>query len=206
MNNKISKKITALILMMTMVLGTVLPSFAANQDQYYNKTNTISIELTEAELLKIMDDPDNYEIIEVFDDYHSPELSSRTMYARSVGGTLNGSYEIYVVGLGLIAVKIYSDTIKFGNKVISISSALGKKITRAVENYKFAKNNPTGRTVREVEKRLKKEGWTKVKNNGGSHKKWKKPGKKPITVSGHNPGDEISNGVLRQIWKDAGWL
>lgn len=99
---------------------------------------------------------------------------------------------------------MYNNTIKMGNKIISVTSSIGKKITKAVDNFVFAQKNPTGRTARDVEKRLKKEGFEKVKSNGGSHQQWKK-GSRKVTVPKHG-GRDIDIKTLRSIWKQAGWL
>jgi predicted RNA binding protein YcfA (HicA-like mRNA interferase family) len=58
--------------------------------------------------------------------------------------------------------------------------------------------------VRDLLKRLADDGWQQV-GQKGSHRRFahpSKPGK--VTVNGH-PGDEISGGLLRSIFRQAGW-
>lgn len=186
------------------------PAFANGQDigSYTLSTSDCRVELTEDELLAILDNVEDIEIVKVLNDDQSNYLESKSMYrSLSSTGTLNGTYELCILGLGLVVVKVYNDTVKIGNQMFSLYSAVGKKVSKAIEDYKFAKNNPTGRKVRDVEKRLKKEGFEKVKNNGGSHQKWKKKGnEKFVNVPNHGGSYEIPIGTLRQLWKDAGWL
>ena len=61
------------------------------------------------------------------------------------------------------------------------------------------------KTVREVTKQIKKDGWYFVAQKG-SHRQYKhatKDGR--VTISGR-PGDEIAPGTLRSILKQAGLL
>ena len=62
------------------------------------------------------------------------------------------------------------------------------------------------RTVREMLKILRKDGWVLDKKGGkGSHRKLRHPTKpKPVTVSGNNEGAEIPEGLWKQILEDAG--
>ena len=67
------------------------------------------------------------------------------------------------------------------------------------------KKNPTGRTVGDVHRRLKKEGFKKT-GQSGSHETWKK-GDKTVTVPNHGKeSQEIPIGTLRNIWRQAGWI
>lgn len=63
---------------------------------------------------------------------------------------------------------------------------------------------PTGRKVKDVKNRLKKEGFKKIDQNG-SHEKWKK-GDKTVTVPNHGDNRDIDVGTLRNIWRQAGWI
>jgi predicted RNA binding protein YcfA (HicA-like mRNA interferase family) len=56
--------------------------------------------------------------------------------------------------------------------------------------------------AREVQARLKREGYEPVQGKG-SHVKWEKAGHKTVVVPNHR-GD-ILKGLLRAICKDAGW-
>jgi predicted RNA binding protein YcfA (HicA-like mRNA interferase family) len=59
--------------------------------------------------------------------------------------------------------------------------------------------------VREVERRLRAEGWYEVKGKG-SHRNFKhaqKPGK--VTLPGH-PNDEIPPGTWASIKRQVGWV
>ena len=59
-------------------------------------------------------------------------------------------------------------------------------------------------TVREVERRLRADGWVRVKSRGG-HRQFKhpiKPGR--VTLSG-KPSHTIPPGTLASIRKQAGW-
>jgi predicted RNA binding protein YcfA (HicA-like mRNA interferase family) len=58
--------------------------------------------------------------------------------------------------------------------------------------------------VRDVIRRLKREGWYQVRQSG-SHRQFKHstiPGR--VTIAGH-PGDEIPPGTWNSIQKQAGW-
>lgn len=63
---------------------------------------------------------------------------------------------------------------------------------------------PTGRKVREVKQRLRKEGFKKT-GQKGSHEHWEKDNKK-VTVPNHGENSDIAPGTLRNIWKQAGWI
>jgi predicted RNA binding protein YcfA (HicA-like mRNA interferase family) len=56
--------------------------------------------------------------------------------------------------------------------------------------------------VREVIKRLLRDGWRRVKSSGG-HRQFKHPTKRGrVTVSG-KPGKEVPEGTLKSIWRQA---
>ena len=59
--------------------------------------------------------------------------------------------------------------------------------------------------VRDVLKKLNDDGWYPLPQGATSHRQFKhptKPGK--VTVSG-KPGDDIDQGTLKGIYKQAGW-
>lgn len=56
--------------------------------------------------------------------------------------------------------------------------------------------------VREVLKRLEKDGWTQIRMRG-SHRIMAHPIKPGIVVVPGKPGDEIPVGTLASIWKQA---
>lgn len=60
---------------------------------------------------------------------------------------------------------------------------------------------PKEQEVREVLKRLRKEGWTE-RTGKGSHIVFKKDGR---TVSVPTSDKEVANGTFRKIKRDAGW-
>jgi predicted RNA binding protein YcfA (HicA-like mRNA interferase family) len=82
---------------------------------------------------------------------------------------------------------------------IGVAEAMDKFIAEASANSK-----PTGNKVKDVKKRLKKEGFKKT-GQTGSHEKWKKDDK-TVTVPNHGDNYEIPIGTLRNIWKQAGWI
>jgi predicted RNA binding protein YcfA (HicA-like mRNA interferase family) len=58
--------------------------------------------------------------------------------------------------------------------------------------------------IRDVVKRLKKEGWVLVRQSG-SHMQFKhptKPGR--VTIAGH-PADQLDAGTFNSVKKQAGW-
>ncbi len=58
--------------------------------------------------------------------------------------------------------------------------------------------------VRDVLRRLRAEGWFRVKSKG-SHRQFKHPDRPGrVTVSG-KPGHTIPEGTLKSIFKQAGW-
>lgn len=67
-------------------------------------------------------------------------------------------------------------------------------ITHAVKRFK----------VREVIKLLEQDGWY-LHDQTGSHRQFRHPVKKGrVTVNG-KPSDNLSQGLLNSIWKQAGW-
>lgn len=57
--------------------------------------------------------------------------------------------------------------------------------------------------VREVVRRLRKDGWILVRIRG-SHHQYKHPVKKGLVTIPGRPGDELALGTLRSILKQAG--
>lgn len=93
----------------------------------------------------------------------------------------------------------------FSGAASSISTAFSKiKGDAKKEADKNKTKNPTGNRVKDVQERLKKEGFKKT-GQTGSHEKWKKE-EKTVTVPNHGPKYEIPIGTLRNIWKQAGWI
>lgn len=60
---------------------------------------------------------------------------------------------------------------------------------------------PKEQEVKEVIKRLRKEGW-KERSGKGSHRVFKKNG---VTISVPTSSKEVANGTFRKIKRDAGW-
>ena len=60
---------------------------------------------------------------------------------------------------------------------------------------------PKEQEVKEVLKRLRKEGWEE-RSGKGSHRVFKKDG---ITISVPTSEKEVANGTFRKIKRDAGW-
>ncbi len=60
---------------------------------------------------------------------------------------------------------------------------------------------PKEQEVREVIKRLRKEGWTE-RSGKGSHRVFKRAG---VTISVPTSSKEVANGTFRKIKRDAGW-
>ncbi|MCR2042687.1 type II toxin-antitoxin system HicA family toxin [Anaerosalibacter massiliensis] len=111
----------------------------------------------------------------------------------------------YIPGVGKVVLVAVGGglAIYYGGKLIT----KGHKLYNSIVNFikKKAKNSkPTGRKVKDVHQRLKKEGFKKVRQKG-SHETWKK-GKKTVQVPNHGKNHEIPIGTLRNIWKQAGWI
>lgn len=95
----------------------------------------------------------------------------------------------------------------FSTAASNISSAFSKiksDAKKEVEKNKAKEKKPTGNRVKDVQNRLKKEGFKKT-GQTGSHEKWKKGGR-TVTVPNHGSNYEIPIGTLRNIWKQAGWI
>ncbi|HIX90499.1 MAG TPA: type II toxin-antitoxin system HicA family toxin [Candidatus Agathobaculum pullicola] len=95
----------------------------------------------------------------------------------------------------------------FSTAASNISSAFSKiksDAKKEVDKNKAKEKKPTGNRVKDVQNRLKKEGFKKT-GQTGSHEKWKK-GNKTVTVPNHGSNYEIPIGTLRNIWKQAGWI
>lgn len=99
--------------------------------------------------------------------------------------------------------KAFADT---ASNIISAFSQIKNDAKAEVEkNSKNKEKNPTGRTVGDVHRRLKKEGFKKT-GQTGSHETWKK-GNRTVAVPNHGKeSQEIPIGTLRNIWKQAGWI
>ena len=64
---------------------------------------------------------------------------------------------------------------------------------------------PVNEKVRDIEKRLRKEGWYVARHHGTDHRQWKHPGKSgTVTVNGKG-GDDIGGKLLRSVYRQAGW-
>lgn len=60
-------------------------------------------------------------------------------------------------------------------------------------------------TYRELEARLKKDGW-EFERQTGSHKVFVHPSKSEVIVlSGHQASEQVRKGMLHKIMKQAGW-
>lgn len=94
----------------------------------------------------------------------------------------------------------------FSTTANNISSAFAqiKSDAKKEADKKAKEKKPTGNRVKDVQNRLKKEGFKKT-GQSGSHEKWKK-GDKTVTVPNHGSNYEIPIGTLRNIWKQAGWI
>lgn len=90
---------------------------------------------------------------------------------------------------------------KFKDSVSTVNRVFSKVNGEA---KKKAKSKPTGRKVKDVHRRLKKEGFKK-KGQKGSHEQWEK-GDKKVTVPNHGENSDLSPNTLRSIWKQAGWI
>lgn len=108
-----------------------------------------------------------------------------------------------------IIVGMYWDDIKNDtDEIIDVfKDAFGKNartVTKALDKIFAKSDKPTGSKVRDVQKRLKKEGFRKTRQTG-SHERWEK-GSRQVTVPNHGGNKDIPTGTLRNIWKQAGWL
>lgn len=95
----------------------------------------------------------------------------------------------------------------FAEAASNISSAFSKikgEAKKEADKNKEKEKKPTGNKVKDVQQRLKREGFQKT-GQSGSHEKWKK-GNRTVTVPNHGPNHEIPIGTLRNIWRQAGWI
>lgn len=92
----------------------------------------------------------------------------------------------------------------FASSKSNVSSAFAKIKREAKKEAEKGEKKPTGNKVKDVHKRLKKEGFKKT-GQSGSHEKWKK-GDRTVTVPNHGLNTEIPIGTLRSIWRQAGWI
>ncbi|MFC4368824.1 type II toxin-antitoxin system HicA family toxin [Citroniella saccharovorans] len=90
---------------------------------------------------------------------------------------------------------------KFQDSVSTVNRVFSKVNGEA---KKKAKSKPTGRKVKDVHKRLRKEGFEKT-GQKGSHEQREK-GDKKVTVPNHGEKSDLPLGTLRSIWKQAGWI
>lgn len=91
------------------------------------------------------------------------------------------------------------------SNILSAFSQIKAQAKNEAEKKEQEKNKkPTGKRVKDVQNRLKKEGFEKT-DQTGSHEKWKK-GDKTVTVPNHGQTYEIPTGTLRNIWRQAGWI
>lgn len=206
------KKFTAVLLILTMFLTTVQTSFAMGIDDL--SSNLITLEsgerITEQELIEFLNNYDG-EITKVSNgetyvnqNFLDRETNSNRAVLMSPGIAIPlwaiGEWVIPFIGTVIVTpVVIY-----VGDKVVEAGTTLYNNIIDAIDDIQFAKNNPTGRKVKDVQKRLKKEGFVKERQDG-SHEIWKK-GNRTVPVPNHGSNKEIPIGTLRNIWKLAGWL
>lgn len=206
------KKFTALLLILTMFLTTVQTSFAIGIDDL--SSNLITLEsgerITEQELIEFLNNYDG-EITKVSNgetyvnqDFLDRETNSNRVVPMSASIAIPlwaiGEWVIPFIGTVIVTPAV----IYVGDKVVKAGTTLYNNIIDAIDDIQFAKNNPTGRKVKDVHKRLKKEGFVKKKGTGGSHEQWEK-GSRRVSVPNHGSNYDIPIGTLRNIWKQAGW-
>jgi len=197
------KKVTTVLLILTMILTTVGTSFA---DVHNVNTKLITLDngqqITEQELIRILNTYDG-DIIKISNDYTTENIKNNEIMpqmAIAIPAWAIGKWVIPLIGTVIVTpIAIY-----VGDLIVDAGSALYNNIIEAIDNIIFAKENPTGRKVKDVHKRLKKEGFEKV-GQSGSHEKWEK-GNKKVTVPNHGSNSDIPIGTLRNIWKQAGWI
>lgn len=90
----------------------------------------------------------------------------------------------------------------FKQELTGFADTIGRVFAKIKGDAKS--KTPTGRKVREVKQRLRKEGFKKTRQEG-SHERWVK-GDKKVTVPNHGENSDIAPGTLRNIWKQAGWI
>jgi predicted RNA binding protein YcfA (HicA-like mRNA interferase family) len=195
------KKFIAVLLILTMFFTTVQTSFAIGIDDL--SFNLITLEsgerITEQELIEFLNNYDG-EITKV----SNGETNSNRVVPMSAGIAIPlwaiGEWVIPFIGTVIVTPAV----IYVGDKVVKAGTTLYNNIIDAIDDIQFAKNNPTGRKVKDVHKRLKKEGFVKKKGTGGSHEQWEKGGRR-VSVPNHGRNYDIPIGTLRNIWKQAGW-
>lgn len=218
MKNLILKKIVSFTLILTLFLSCSSGSALA-----YSKSGYTPSSVTQEEIIKALNNKENVKLINNDYDFETlnksynilneTDNSNPKIMPRFVPA-IYATYELYVLGATVVVI-IYENQdviIKSAGKIVDKTSQLytatisaaKELIAQAKKNIEDSKN-PTGRKVKDVQKRLKKEGFEKVKTNAGSHEKWKK-GNKTVTVPNHGSNYEIPIGTLRSIWKQAGWI
>lgn len=90
------------------------------------------------------------------------------------------------------------------SNISSVFAKIKSDAQKEAERKKDSEKKPTGKRVKDVLNRLRKEGFKKV-GQSGSHEKWKK-GSKTVIVPNHGSNYEIPIGTLRNIWRQAGWI
>lgn len=207
--NMLSKKVAAVILVFALSFSLCVPSFAMAdvRENENNKELLLSngIKISEDELNKILNSGEGFSVYKKSSANGLDTQNKIMSIGGSIPSRLIGEYELLILGLGMLTITVSRDSLRIGDKIVDAGGALFDTILSEVDNFVFAKQNPTGRRVKDVEKRLKEEGYEKAKNNGGSHQKWEKDGKSPVTVPNHGSKYEIPIGTLQNIWKQAGW-
>lgn len=201
------KKVTMLLLIFTMIFTLTGQAFAGVVNDINHNTFTLENgqEFTEQELIKLLENYDG-EIFKVSDNMKNENMSNQSNTIETYGFAL---YPAWMLGKWVIpiigTVVIIPTGIYLGEQLVKAGSSLHNTIVKELDDIHFAKNNPTGRRVKDVEKRLKKEGWKKQKRSSSSrHDKWKKGGK-TIPVPNHGSNTELKIGTLQSIWTLAGW-
>ena len=209
-----TQKLLCLILTLATVLSLTAPAFAAESKDVSDSGITINgVYYTDAEFQELLT------YIEPSEDVE-PIITPRSALALTIPAWAIGKWVIPAVG----AVIITPVAITVGGQIIDSASKTFTNILNAVKQVVDSKDKgkdkgkdkdksgnktgkdekPTGRRVRNVHKRLKKEGFQKA-TQSGSHEKWVK-GDKVVTVPNHGESYEIPTGTLRNIWRQAGWI
>lgn len=196
---RLTVKVIALILTLTLMMGFGTTAFARSPHSKGKEETGITINgiyYTPEEFRELL------EYIEPIDD-GAPVMTSRALPLLVIPAWAIGKWVI--VGIGIIVVTSFSMTVAGRN--IPRDSQMFRDVLSAIKKAKPSgnKENPTGNRVRDVEKRLKKEGFKKTGTGKGSHEIWKK-GNRTVNVPNHGPGHEITIGTLRKIWREAGWI
>ena len=213
---KLISKVMCCILVLSLVSGMAVPAFAAESRGASNSGITINgIYYTNAEFQELLTH------IEPLED-DEPMITPRIAPAIAIPAWAIGKWLIPAIG----TIIITPVAIEVGGQIIDSASQTFTNILNAVKQAANSKDKgkdkdkdkdkdksgnktgkdekPTGRRVRDVHKRLKKEGFQKV-TQSGSHEKWVK-GDKVVTVPNHGESYEIPTGTLRNIWRQAGWI